>query len=442
MNTWKALVTFFSTMPTKVLVFLLTLLVNIHNWELNMIHYAESAGSGFLDGIVKFLSSLPGRAWSLLLLVVSKLVAFQGMAEGAASSAGSQIINAISSTLSALPGDMYNWGKNALTQFVTAIVDAIPGLKQALGLISNLFPHSPPKDGPLATITEENLYTWGQTLGTKLSDGVNDEYSDIFKNVTMPTMPTVANATVPSSGVNIDVPGLTTQTNAANAIVASNVSTVTGQYNQLKINTGNSWTAMVNQQKTSFTTMKSSMVDTLNSIVSTNQSSYANINNTTGNVLSNLQNQTNTSMGSVKSSWNSMQNSLVSAANSIKSTVGGDISSLSSNLGTFYNKVQNPGQFLAGHPTTSSNRRQLSIFDNMSRSVLQPDGYYAGWNNATNTSNAIMTDVDGYTPNFGSLGSLGMSVGTFTNTNSPPIGLNAFSQIAGLLLIKQLISII
>jgi hypothetical protein len=173
------------------------------------------------------------------------------------------------------------------------------------------------------------------------------------------------------------------------------------------------------------------MVDTLNNIVANNTSSYANINNTTGSVLSNLRNQTNTSMGSVKSSWNSMQNSLVSAANSIKSTVGGDISSLSSNLGTFYNKVQNPGQFLAGHPTNASNRQQLNLFNNASRSLLNPNGYYAGWNNASNTSNAIMSDVDNYTPNFGSLGSLGMNVGTFTNTSSPPIGLNAFSQIAG-----------
>ena len=56
-------------MPQKVLVFLLTLLVNIHNWEMNMIHYAESAGSGVLNGVIKFLTSLPGRAWSLLLKV-------------------------------------------------------------------------------------------------------------------------------------------------------------------------------------------------------------------------------------------------------------------------------------------------------------------------------------------------------------------------------------
>jgi len=436
MNTWKALVTFFSTMPQKVLVFLLTLLVNIHNWEMNMIHYAESAGSGFLNGVVSFITSLPSRVWSLLLQVVSRVISFASSAGSAARNAGSRIISGIQSTISALPGEMASWGEQAITSFVNSIVDAIPGLKQALGAISNLFPHSPPKEGPLATITEDNLYNWGQILGTKLSDGVNDGSANIFSNITMPSStsmgtPATATATVPNSGINIDVPGLQTQTTAAQAVVASNVSTVTGQYNQLKINTGNSWTAMVAQQKSSFTTIKTSMADTLNSIVSNNETSYANMNNTTTSVLSNLQNQTSNSMGNVKSSWNSMQNSLVGAANSIKNTVGGDISNLSSNIGTFYNKVRNPGQFLAGHPTTSFNRQQLNLFDNASRSLLNPNGYYAGWDNSTSTSNAVMSDVDSYTPNFGSLGSLGMNVGTFKGTSNPPIGMNAFEQIAG-----------
>ena len=84
-------------------------------------------------------------------------------------------------TFSKLPGEAYNWGKSILTSFVKGIEDSIPKLSAILKVIADHFPHSPPKIGPLATITGENFTSWMTGLfsgaGTWWNNMMNDNYN-------------------------------------------------------------------------------------------------------------------------------------------------------------------------------------------------------------------------------------------------------------------------
>ena len=92
---------------------------------------------------------------------------------GAFINAGHQIYGALMSIWNTiryvfvgLPQQMYNWGVSAINGFINAIINSIPGLRQALDLVSYLFPHSPPKTGPLATITAGNMFAWASDIAS------------------------------------------------------------------------------------------------------------------------------------------------------------------------------------------------------------------------------------------------------------------------------------
>jgi hypothetical protein len=72
-----------------------------------------------------------------------------------------------------LPGNMYKWGADIILGLINGIVDAIPGLRQALSAIGINFPQSPPKEGPLSKITPEGFRDWGMSLVGGLSSGMN-----------------------------------------------------------------------------------------------------------------------------------------------------------------------------------------------------------------------------------------------------------------------------
>ncbi|MCZ3365390.1 MULTISPECIES: hypothetical protein [Methanobacterium] len=119
------------------------------------------------SGIVWFLGLIPQLPTLIGLYLAAaafRFIAFAGTAVSNAINAGNRIISAIGSTLAALPGHMYQWGMNALSQFINGIINMIPGLSSALSVISNLFPHSPPKSGPLSTITAANMFKWASSI--------------------------------------------------------------------------------------------------------------------------------------------------------------------------------------------------------------------------------------------------------------------------------------
>lgn len=90
----------------------------------------------------------------------------------------------LSKWASDLPGNMYTWGQNAFNSFVNGIIDGIPGLKNALNLVKQLFPQSPPKEGPLADITEEGMSSW---MGDIVNAGMNVISDFDLSNLVLPS---------------------------------------------------------------------------------------------------------------------------------------------------------------------------------------------------------------------------------------------------------------
>lgn len=412
-------------LPGKMWNFLLSVIAHVLTWRNEMIEKAKDAGSKFVNGVIDFLKTLPGKAWSWLLSTINKIIQFASEAYNKARQAGQNIINAIQAILSSLPGKMYEWGKNAVNRFINAIIDSIPGVRSALNMISSLFPHSPPKEGPLSEITEEGMYEYGESLGKAFGQGVNNTTKDVFRNLDrIPTTPTVTprvssvEASPVTTTASMDTGGmedgrkvtseqfsmmeqtvgtswnnmaLATQTglNTIQSSMASTLSSVVANnnlaYSQIQSKSSSTLTALVQDNQVKYNSIQNNMKQTLTNIQMDNAAKYASILNTTESTLSNLQIQTDNSMKQVTTSWENMKNSLISAAESIRSRTTSEINHLTSNIATFYRKIQNPILLLAGPmPARYKNRPSSRMMGSAGgpRIRSRPRGSFAGTPNS------------------------------------------------------------
>jgi hypothetical protein len=441
-NFLTGIITWLSQLPGKAWALLLLVIAKALAWRNQMIARAKDAGTNFVNNVINFLKTLPGKAWTWFLNTLSRIVSFASQAYSRATTVGSNIINAIASYLSSLPGRMYQWGVNAINSFINAIINAIPGLRSALDMVASLFPHSPPKEGPLATITTANMEAYGESLGEAFAAGINNTTGDIFSNLTPPGPVDIPVATSPVAGavaampsqsvtttIGMDTTGLAAGSGQAQAIVAGTVSFANEQYGQMQQNIGNTWnqmatitqtgfsgiqsnmqttlnqivannqagyqriqgntastlTALLNDNRTKYNSIQKNMSSTLTTITNDNKSKYTSILNTTKSTLGTLQSKTNQSMGEVKKSWNGMRTSLISAASQVRSQTTSEINRLSSNIGTFYRKIRNPILFLAGPmPYRYQNRPMSSL----------PRGRFAGPGPGSSGSSSEIRKLD------------------------------------------------
>ena len=441
-NFLTGIITWLSQLPGKAWALLLLVIAKALAWRNQMIARAKDAGTNFVNNVINFLKTLPGKAWTWFLNTLSRIVSFASQAYSRATTVGSNIINAIASYLSSLPGRMYQWGVNAINSFINAIINAIPGLRSALDMVASLFPHSPPKEGPLATITTANMEAYGESLGEAFAAGINNTTGDIFSNLTPPGPVDIPVATSPVAGavaampsqsvtttIGMDTTGLAAGSGQAQAIVAGTVSFANEQYGQMQQNIGNTWnqmatitqtgfsgiqsnmqttlnqivannqagyqriqgntastlTALLNDNRTKYNSIQKNMSSTLTTITNDNKSKYTSILNTTKSTLGTLQSKTNQSMGEVKKSWNGMRTSLISAASQVRSQTTSEINRLSSNIGTFYRKIRNPILFLAGPmPYRYQNKPMSSL----------PRGRFAGPGPGSSGSSSEIRKLD------------------------------------------------
>lgn len=420
----NSVINFFLQLPGKIWAVFLKGLLYVVTFGLRMGIYARNIGSTFVTNAITFLATLPLRAWGIFLSFLVKIGLLSPQAASKAMQVGTNIVNSIRDTLLNLPQNMYTWGMNALGKFVDGIENSIPGLKGALDMVSGLFPHSPPKEGPLSTITEANMTAFGSNLGNAFASGINSTTGDIFNNLTsLPSIPPTATLAAPIT------PSIDTR------IITSDVATANNQYTLLKATSNNTLTDMAKSTKTNFNQMQNTMKTTMNDLVKNNKLSYSNIQNTTRNTLSDLKSQTTGSISSVKTSWIGMRDSLTDAASKIKSGVGTNINVLSGNIGTFYHRIRNPSLLVAGPRSNSKDQFKL-LETAWQYPCYSPDGCYAGWSDITspNTS-SIKTTIGNYTPNFSPYGSLGLKASDFNSTNTPIRGsLSLFEQMAAQLI--------
>lgn len=130
----------------------------------------------------------------------------------------------------------------------------------------------------------------------------------------------------------------------------SGLDTITYMANDTNMQTS---TAFNNMNTTTSTTM-GSMTTTVNgAFTNIDQNatiSYGRIVNTTRTSLKNMQDQTTKNIGAIRTSWHGMQTALIASAEQIRSETSSKIHQLESNMASFWNKIQNPANLLAGNP--------------------------------------------------------------------------------------------
>jgi hypothetical protein len=180
-----------SRIPGLIWNLLLFTLIFILNFVTQLRERARESCSNFVNNIISFIQNLPQNVWNWLLNTINKVANFARDAASKAREAGQNIINNIRNCLMSLPGKMYEWGKNAIRRFADSIIDAIPGLRGAINMVSSLFPHNQPKQGPLATIKPGNFYKFGASLTNALNEGLESGSDELFNfippNKTYPT---------------------------------------------------------------------------------------------------------------------------------------------------------------------------------------------------------------------------------------------------------------
>jgi hypothetical protein len=157
-------------------------------------------------GIVWFLTLLPRLPLLIGLYLASavlKFVSFAINAAAKAKNAGMGIVNAITSTISSIPGKMFTWGSQLLTNFVNGIKSQFGSLTGALQWISDHLPHSPPKIGPLSTITAANMFAWASDIAGAGSLGFSS-FSLNGINTALPSVSSGYNSSYGSASLGFD----------------------------------------------------------------------------------------------------------------------------------------------------------------------------------------------------------------------------------------------
>lgn len=423
------LIAYIQTLPIRVWVWLVIMLAKINAWKNQMVALARLAGQQFINGVINFIRTLPAKAWAWFMNTLSKIEAFAGQAWSKAQEVGSNIIKAISDKLTSLPGDMYTWGVNAINSFIDAIINAIPGLRDALNAVSSLFPHSPPKEGPLATIKESNIYNWGKTVGGAIKQGVDEGATGIFDGVStaLPEIPTAA----ASSSVQAATTEVKTDDNAA-ATANTTQEMVSQSYNLIKDNVTNSLTTMANTDKKSWQGITNNTKQQLDKMRQNNNTSWNTMKNNTKTHLNNIRKSTSEVTTKMTGAWKSMATSIKSQADSIRTESTSDFGDLKSTISKFYTAISNPKSYFFGSPMAAGSRatpragfaggsgRTLSSFaDKIDPDVLgclSKDCYFGGWDYSNPNISAVKDTVHGY--KLGDPG-FGLKVANFMNGNMP-----------------------
>lgn len=110
--------------------------------------------NGF-NGMVDYIASIPDKVWTALMQIWQRFLDFIAY-------------------LGSLPGQFYNAIVNAINGFVSGLSSKFPEISMWLGKIADLFPHSPPKAGPLIDIMD-----WGGNMAEAIGGGIESNFPKV-----------------------------------------------------------------------------------------------------------------------------------------------------------------------------------------------------------------------------------------------------------------------
>lgn len=140
----------------------------------------------------------------------------------------------------------------------------------------------------------------------------------------------------------------------------SGLNTITYMANDTDMQTSMAFNNMNMTTSTTMGNMTTTVNGAFTNIDQNATTSYGRIVNTTRTSLKNMQDQTTKNIGAIRTSWHGMQTALIASAEQIRSETSAKIHQLESNMASFWNKIQNPANLLAGNPMIGGHTRTQS----------------------------------------------------------------------------------
>lgn len=364
----------------------------ILNFAGQVLNYAISAGSNFVNGIINYISQLPGHVFNYLAQTTSSIISAGAEWVSNAVQSASEMVNSAANTVQGLPGRVYD----EFSKVPDRIREAIPAAIQAAcnfgqdiinGVLNAMGIHSP---GIVQeSIAEEIKNTVGKIkeaikpageyatqLGKEIVDKFGSPELDLKTDDLLPYTDLDADkfANVDFSGMDFSSMGsgldestaLTDETNgligesyAALALMMSetlNSMVLNDQiaYGQIQSNDLATFQAISMGLNLNLLTMSNNLRTQLNNMLLTHKMAMNNATNTTQQQLALMLNETMKVTGEMRSAWAVMADSIISAAARIRNEATAYFDQLSSTIGDFYRKLQNPSQWAGGDSTGSA----------------------------------------------------------------------------------------
>lgn len=142
-----------------------------------------------------------------------------------------------------------------------------------------------------------------------------------------------------------------TQANMINTTTAQNTQTT---FTGLKTTLDTTFQQMGQGMVTSYTQMNTQQGVLLTNLANNNKNAYTQMQTQTTTSLNNMRNSTQNVTTQMVGAWVTMKNNIVSAAQQLKSESTTHFNELSSTIGSFYRKLQNPSNWGAGDPNSTT----------------------------------------------------------------------------------------
>lgn len=158
-----SVVAWFSELPGKIWTWLVNLYQKFITWGKNTWEYLVANIPLWIGNLVNWFKELPGKIWESLVTLKDKI-------KDSFVNAWNTLIGEISNW----PGKLLDWGKNIAQSFVQGIKDGLRSLADAFkngmdAAKGNIQGNSPPKEGPYKEID-----IWGFNIGTAWVEGMRE----------------------------------------------------------------------------------------------------------------------------------------------------------------------------------------------------------------------------------------------------------------------------
>lgn len=141
----------------------------------------ESWGSGLATAGTDGFSELQGGLSSTLNTAAGTARSGLSTIQGTVQSFAGDIQSTIS--------NMFSMGQSMISNLASGLSNGIPDLTSVFNQIVNFFPHSPPREGPLATIQESEMEKWGSGLAVAGARGVSQFAGYMNSMLRLPGLP-------------------------------------------------------------------------------------------------------------------------------------------------------------------------------------------------------------------------------------------------------------